>query len=1346
MGNYNIGLDIGTNSVGWSVTDDTYNILKFNKKNMWGVRLFDEGETAESRRLNRSTRRRLNRRRERISYLQQFLGKEIEKVDKAFYIRLKEAFLHLDDRQDKITKSNLFVDKNFSDKEYYNKYPTIYHLRKELIQNPNKKDIRLVYLALHHIIKYRGSFLYEGQNFNSISGNIIETIQELIDQVSTLEIGDIKLTPNDIQEIISDKNISRKKKVDKLLNGEKILKKEFENIFNAIVGLKVNLSKIFKDIVFQEEISFKFSDEDIDEKLDKASALLGEDNDLLEKMEKIYSWSVMGNILNYESDEDDEDKKYISFAKVEGFKKYKKELRMLKDIISHYDRKVYREIFKSKEEEANYNTYIKNKDKSIKSNKDKTAKDIFYNKIKNFIKDKIEDDYLKQEKNYILKEIENDNFLIIQNTKDNAAIPYQLNEMELIKILQNQGKYYPCIEEHKDKILKLLNFRVPYYVGPLNTHSEFAWVQKIKGMENEKIYPWNINDIVDIDASAKEFIKRMTSKCSYLVKEDVLPKNSLLFADYMYYNEINKIRINKNKLDNKLKEGLREKVFLKKRTVSQMDIETWYKNNHQNTEKECKVEGLQGDKKAASSLAPYIDFTNIFGEINPSNRQIIENIIEWLTVFEDKKIVESKIKKEYPQIEKNKEMLEKIIKLKTKYKGWARLSKRLLDEIYIINSYQRKMTIIDILKEKDSNFMQIINDKKLGFDKIIKKENKLENNTKITYDNLIKDLQGSPKIKRGVWQSIKIIEEIVKIMGYYPKNIFIEFAREDGESKRTNSRKNKLEKLYKDLGKECDEYINEDVKKELKNKKTLVDNKRKQLYFMQLGKCMYSGENLKFDQLHLYETDHIIYQSLIKDDSIDNLVLVKKEQNQNRSNQTMPVNFVSEDIKNWWEFLKEKGLISSKKYNNLMKNKLNRYEEEGFLNRQLVETRQVSKHVTNILINCYEKEGTKVVPIKAGLVDDFRKQFDIYKNREINDYHHAKDAFVTCVMGTYILNRFPSLEKELVYNEYKKYSKYDNNRINKYGFIIGSMNNTYKKDKKIIWEENKTIDKIKKQLNYKDCNITKRVCENKGELFTGTIYKKASNDESIDNKIPIKKNMDVKKYGFYTNEKTAYSSIIQYKNKDKIVKELRKVPVRFSSTIGNSIEKLKWYFEEVEKLEDVKILKFKVLKYQLFKNDKGIFYLASTRYKLYKNKEEVVSFKPQSEWHNAKQLLLDIDSQEIIYKMCKAKYSAQIKEEQLIEVFDKIIEKINLHYLIYENLMKKIKIKRDKFIELNTEQKISIIGELLKLTKANSEKANMSLIKESKEFGKLNGKTMNIEETTFIYPSITGLFVKEVKY
>ena len=59
---YYIGLDCGTSSVGWAVTDDKYNLLcangkvkkegktKTKKRALWGVRLFDEADTAAERR------------------------------------------------------------------------------------------------------------------------------------------------------------------------------------------------------------------------------------------------------------------------------------------------------------------------------------------------------------------------------------------------------------------------------------------------------------------------------------------------------------------------------------------------------------------------------------------------------------------------------------------------------------------------------------------------------------------------------------------------------------------------------------------------------------------------------------------------------------------------------------------------------------------------------------------------------------------------------------------------------------------------------------------------------------------------------------------------------------------------------------------------------------------------------------------------------------------------------------------------------------------------------------------------------------------------------------------------
>ena len=88
---YYIGIDLGTSSVGWAVTDEDYNILKYKKKNLWGARLFEKGETAQARREKRSLRRRLKRRVHRIKLLQDIFKDEIAKVDNKFFLRLNES-------------------------------------------------------------------------------------------------------------------------------------------------------------------------------------------------------------------------------------------------------------------------------------------------------------------------------------------------------------------------------------------------------------------------------------------------------------------------------------------------------------------------------------------------------------------------------------------------------------------------------------------------------------------------------------------------------------------------------------------------------------------------------------------------------------------------------------------------------------------------------------------------------------------------------------------------------------------------------------------------------------------------------------------------------------------------------------------------------------------------------------------------------------------------------------------------------------------------------------------------------------------------------------------------------
>lgn len=212
---YYIGLDMGTSSVGWAVTNTNYKVSKFHKKSMWGVRLFEAGETAESRRGFRTNRRRLKRRRERLDTLNSLFHEEIVKVDETFLQRLNESRLQLDDKTIK-SKYSLFPTKD-EVKEYYKKYPTIFHLRKELMSSKEPHDIRLVYLAIHHIMKYRGHFLFEGEL--SADGNFNDLVDLLNQNMSTVFTEIDSYIPVNKVECLRDiitSNESTRDKINKL--------------------------------------------------------------------------------------------------------------------------------------------------------------------------------------------------------------------------------------------------------------------------------------------------------------------------------------------------------------------------------------------------------------------------------------------------------------------------------------------------------------------------------------------------------------------------------------------------------------------------------------------------------------------------------------------------------------------------------------------------------------------------------------------------------------------------------------------------------------------------------------------------------------------------------------------------------------------------------------------------------------------------------------------------------------------------------------------------------------------------------------------------------------------------
>ena len=98
--NYYLGLDIGTDSVGYAATDSSpeYRLLKHHGEPMWGVTLFEQAKLGDQRRAFRSNRRRTDRRKQRVRLVQELFAHEIGKIDPNFYKRIAESALYPEDR------------------------------------------------------------------------------------------------------------------------------------------------------------------------------------------------------------------------------------------------------------------------------------------------------------------------------------------------------------------------------------------------------------------------------------------------------------------------------------------------------------------------------------------------------------------------------------------------------------------------------------------------------------------------------------------------------------------------------------------------------------------------------------------------------------------------------------------------------------------------------------------------------------------------------------------------------------------------------------------------------------------------------------------------------------------------------------------------------------------------------------------------------------------------------------------------------------------------------------------------------------------------------------------------
>ena len=1398
-GDYNIGLDMGTGSVGWAVTDAQGKLMHFKKQPTWGSRLFDSAQPASEARVHRGQRRRYVRRCWRLDLLQKIFEPAMAEVDPGFFMRLNQS---------RTIEGDPIFTKDFTKADYYDRFPTIYHLRAYLMDTDEQADLRLVYLAIHNIVKHRGNFLRQGEKLTAKTAKTSDALKNLNGALKawceSREYEFAKLDEPSVAKVLADERSSRSQKAKDIQALVKVdtadaaaNKKLAKALSNAVVGLQCEFKDVFGDFEC-EATKLALSD---DEKLEALQAACPDDCvELLEKICGVYSAYVLQGLLSYAEGAT------ISHNMIEKYNQYHRDLETLKylvhgdpknddDKFGGYAPKAYDAFFRGPTyHDANADDPSQGYDASKAAGY--TAYDLHklsYDDFAKSVKKLFAGTGAETDERYIamMDAFDKQRFLRRLKTSDNGAIYYQLHLEELQAILKNQGKSYPFLKDEANKIESLVTFRIPYYVGPLtpknaaqDAHGKhrFQWSERKEGMEDAVITPWNWDTVIDKNKSAENFILRMTGDCTYLAGEKVLPKQSLLYEEFCVLNELNGVRWSDDgddwqRLDAAQREGIIHDLFHKRRRVTYKMIADWLVQ--EGDASNPVVRGGQGESGLESKMGSYIFFAkDIFGvdELSRAEYPVIEKIILWNTLFEDRSILKEKLQDEFGPSGNGMLDAEQIKKIcKKRLTGWGRLSEKFLTGIRIDTQAGRSMSIMDVLREGNPSserrlgetmvMMEVLHDNTLSFQEKVDEHNRryyAENEKSLG----VNELPGSPAIRRSLNQAIRIVDEIAKIAGHAPANVFVEVTRDEDvkkKGKRTTKRWDAIEEALKTFKAEGGDLAVMGDFKELKAANVDLDE-RLTLYLMQNGKCLYSGRAIDLNKLMAgsgeYEVDHIIPRAYIKDDSLENKALVYREENQHKTDQLLIDKSIRWKMSETWKQLHQAKLIGDKKYRNLLRSSINDNAMKGFVARQLVETSQMVKMAQALLEARYADEGTKIVPVKASVSHNLREAAGLVKCREANDFHHAHDAYLACRLGLFIQMRHPGMyENPIGYSHViKKYVREQSELFKKThrmpgsaGFVVNSFmtagfdpetgevfDDAWSEDDEVKryrgkylpdgWNAAAEVEGIRRALNYRQCYISRMPQEDTGAFWDATIYSPRSGKKLG---LSLKQGLAADRFGSYSREQFAFFFIYEALKKEKPFYKFCQVPVAMRLRVAQEpslLDEIAAKDAEDSGLLFVRIERDKIFKKQLFEINGCRLLLTGSE-----------------EFRNGREVALSIRQQEAL--------NGSIGDVESVDLLDAIwMEFLSESGPARGFLFKGLELASydARFRGLQVEEKRSVLTGLIKLANADANVVDMSLIGGPKNAGRIRpprSKLLNDRKTDFyiIDQSVTGMFERRTR-
>jgi len=389
--------------------------------------------------------------------------------------------------------------------------------------------------------------------------------------------------------------------------------------------------------------------------------------------------------------------------------------------------------------------------------------------------------------------------------------------------------------------------------------------------------------------------------------------------------------------------------------------------------------------------------------------------------------------------------------------------------------------------------------------------------------------------------------------------------------------------------------------------------------------------------------------------------------------------------------------------------------------------------VAQILTQVFK--DTQIIYVKAGTVSDFREVNEFTKVRDVNDYRHAKDAYLNIVVGN-------------VYN-----TKFTNNPANFIKHLNGERytlnpEKLYNFDVENAWKAGKegTISRVREIMSKNNILFTRHSYEGKGQLFDVNISKRGKGQ------VPVKKNWDVNKYGGYKSASTAYFTLVESVNKKgEKIRTIEAVPMHIAKEIEKNEHGLETFLGGLGLLKPrVIIPKIKIK--SLFTIDGYPMHISG-------------KFNDRIMFWGSVELLLTAEQESYAKKICKyvdrnkkanirggyfpinSLYDGIIKNKNL-ELYDALLvkQKETIYKQRPASQIKMMEASRDKFIDLDVEEQSLVLKEILSLFKCKAESANFELLGGGGRVGiiQISKNITGRAKAYIINQSPTGIFEKKV--